>query len=156
MCLPEVHIELGILFDNIALAYRCKNQFKECFKYYHRALDIKQRLQPLNLLSLAQTLSNIGAAYADRDVNNDQQDDAKAFEYFQRSISTHELNQSLRSPDLAITFYEKARLHEHRQEYQQAFDLLIQALNIQQAVLTRNHPDTFRTRDALIGLKIEL
>jgi tetratricopeptide (TPR) repeat protein len=156
MCLPKYHIELGILLDNMAIAYRFKNQFKECFEYHHQALDIKEHLNPLNFLTLAQTLHNIGVAYADRTVNNDQQDDVKAFEYFHRSISMHESNKSLQSPDAANTFYEQGRLHERRQEYQSAFDLLIKALTIQQTMLKRNHPATWKTRDALIGLKIEL
>lgn len=107
MCLPEVHTELGILLDNMAIAYRFKNQFKECFEYHLQALAIKERLNPFDPLTLAQTLQNIGVAYADMTASNDQQDDIKAFEYFQRAISIHELNKSLRSPDAASTFYEQ-------------------------------------------------
>ena len=156
ICLPEVHVELAILLDNMAIVYRWKDQFKESFEYHHRALEIKERLNPPNCLTLAQTLHNIGVAYAERNLNNDRQDDTKAFEYFHRSISMHELNKSLESPAAATTFYEQGRLHERREEYQLAFDLLIKALTIQQKVLKRNHPATWRTRDALIGLKIAI
>lgn len=152
-CLPEVHIELAILLDNMALAYRCQDQLKECFEYHHRALEIKERLHPPNWLTLAQTLHNLGVAHAEQNL---QQDDTKALEYFHRSISMHQLNKSLESPAAAITFYEQGRLHQRREEYQLAFDLLIRALTIQQKVLKRNHPATWNTRNALMGLKIAI
>ncbi len=44
-----------------------------------------------------QTLHNIGTIYADNSANNDQGDDAKAFEYFRRGIATHKQNKSERS-----------------------------------------------------------
>ncbi|CAF2600238.1 unnamed protein product [Rotaria sp. Silwood2] len=156
MCLPEIHREQGILFDNIAIAYRFKEQWNECFYYYQLALHIKEHLDPIDRLILAQTLHNLGVVYADSSITNDQQDDKKAFDYFQRALSMHEANGSIWSLDAATTLYEQARLHERCQEYREAFELLIQALNIQQTTLPRNHPETIKTRTALIGLKIEL
>ncbi|CAF4922174.1 unnamed protein product [Rotaria sp. Silwood1] len=141
---PNGHYRIGITLDNIGRVYNAQ------------ALNIKERLDPIDRLLFAQTLHNLGIAYADSSAKNDQQDDKKAFEYFQRALSMHEANGSAWSPDAAATLYEQARLHERREEYREALELFIQARNIQQATLPRNHRQTTETRIALIGLKIEL
>jgi len=137
--------EIGRLFNNIAGVYYRQGDYLRSHEWYHKALEIKEKVLGLNHPDTATTYNNIAG------VHERQGDYLRALRWHHKALKICETVLGLEHPTTAISYNNIAYVYSNQGDYLEALEWFHKALRIFETMLGLDHPSTATTYDN-IGL----
>ena len=120
---------------NIGRALYLKGEWREARKYYDRAYNRMENVQPARIKETAYVLNNIGI------ILDSQERYAKALEYHQRALVMKKNYYSSDHVDIAISLHNIGFCFYNQKKYVEALHYYQQALEIEQKYYPPAHPN---------------
>jgi tetratricopeptide (TPR) repeat protein len=119
--------------ESEARQFMTQNDFQNCINVLNEALKITQSSKPLDLITVARLLNNLGFAYSQ--LRNLQ----TAEKYFRQSLEVERQIGDPYNPEMAITLQHLGRMAHLRRDYETSWKLWTEALEIwKRLVLGKN------------------
>lgn len=122
--LPNDDPSCANLYFARATIAKNKREYEISLKFYQKALKIKQRTHPEEVIDIARIHACIGAVH--RHTNNDRE----ALNCFQKAIELHQKEHLETHPNLAIFYDNIADVYKHQMNYPKALEYYNLALDI--------------------------
>ena len=123
-----IYNQLGVMATNLG-------QYEEATGYYEKSIEIEEKQNPCNHLSLAKSYNNIGSVY------NSMGDYSKALSSHEKAVAIQQQSLPPTHPDLAMSYNNIGNVYNSMGDYSKALSYYEKALAIQQQSLPPTHPD---------------
>ena len=124
----------ALLYHQLGLIKRNQGSYEEALQWYHKALEIYQRILPQDHLHLAASYNNIGQVY------NNIGEYSEALSFYQKSLEIYQKTLSSNHLSLAVLYNNISLVQAFMSDYFKALQSQKNALEIERANLPPNDP----------------
>lgn len=117
-------------YNRLGKVYYYYGDNSKALEYYFKALEIRKRILGEKHPDVAESYSNIGLAYKDRNT----------LDYYFKALRIRELVLGDRHPDTATSYNNIGAMYQRQGDYEKALEFHNKALQIRENVLGKEHP----------------
>ena len=137
--IEDLFLTASHIFNNLANINYHQGDYEKAFRYYEKALVIRERVLGADHPDIAAIYNNMAVVYSE------QGDFKKALRYFEKALTIRERVLGADHPDTAMTYNNMAVVYRKQGDYEKALRYYEKALAIIERVLGADHPDIAAT-----------
>jgi len=135
----EENEAIAYLLHNIARLHNSQGDYPIALEWYHKAVDICEKILGEKHPNTAAAYNNIGSTHFA------QGDYPKALEWSHKALDVYEKALGKGHPNTAASYNNIALIHKRQGDYPTALKWFLKSLKINEKVLGKEHPDTATT-----------
>ncbi|MCL2841983.1 MAG: tetratricopeptide repeat protein [Oscillospiraceae bacterium] len=144
--MQEENEAIAYLLHNIARLHEYQGDYPTALEWYHKALDIREKVLDTEHPHTATSYNNIATVY------HKQGDYPTALEWYYKALDIREKVLDTEHPSTATSYNNIAAVYHKQDDYPTALEWYYKALDIYEKVLGTEHPDTATSYNNIAGV----
>ena len=143
------HLEMAVIYNELALAYEGQGRYKEAEDLYEKALSINENVLEKKHPSTAISYNNLAGVYVKQGKYRE------AEELFEKALRISKEILGEEHPSTAASYNNLAGVYKRQGRYKEAEELYGKALRVRKLVLGEEHLSTATSYNNLAGVYVE-